>query len=176
MVRAEDIVQAAYELLGVPYRPWPSGNSVPMWLDDGPYMDAFFNAGHEVALAELRSHLRRVGVMGVDLVHYTLIANGLYEAGLDSGGTGTFGKYLKNTFDFDPDSPGQQGAIALRPYQGPRDEGGIALYVGPHRVIQSIPGEGVTDQYTDQQTYSWASQGHPRYRLTIYGFLPGVSY
>ena len=41
MVRAEDIVQAAYELLGVPYRPWPSGNSVPMWLDDGPYMDAF---------------------------------------------------------------------------------------------------------------------------------------
>ena len=162
MVSADDIVQAAYELLGVPYRPWRSGDSIPMWLDDGPYMDAFFNAGHEVALAELRSHLRRVGVMGADLVHYALIANRLYEAGLDSGGTGTFGKYLKNTFDFDPDSPGQLGAIAL--------------YVGPHRVIQSIPGEGVTDQYTDQQTYSWASQGHPRYRFTIYGFLPGVSY
>jgi hypothetical protein len=147
-----------------------------MWLDDGPYMDAFLNAGHEIALDELRRHLRRVGVMGSDLVHYSLIANRLYETGLDSGGTATFGNYLTNTFNFDPDSPGQRGGIALRPYQGPHDDGSIALYVGSHQLIQSIPTEGVTDRYTDQQTYSWASQGWPRYRFTVYGFLPGVRY
>ena len=135
-VSAEDIVQAAYQLQGAPYRPWRSGNSIPMFLDDGPFMDAFFQGGHEAGLAGLRSHLQDVGVMGVDLVHYALIANRMYEMGLDSG----------------------------------------ALYVGPHRVIQAIPGEGVTDAYTDQQTYSWASQGYPRYRFTIYGFLQGVRY
>jgi hypothetical protein len=30
MVSTDDIVQAAYSLLGVPYRPWRSGNSIPM--------------------------------------------------------------------------------------------------------------------------------------------------
>jgi hypothetical protein len=173
MVSAEDIVQAAYSLLGVKYRPWQPGNSIPMWLDDGPYMDAFLHGGHERALAELRLHLHNVGVMGADLVNFALVANRLYETG---GGTGTFRNYLTNTFDFDPDSPGRRGAIALRPYQGPQDDGSIALYVGPHQVIQSIPGEGVTDQYTDKQTYSWASHGYPRYRFTVYGFLRGVRY
>ena len=176
MVSAQDIVNAAYSLSGVRYRPWRPGNSIPMWLDDGPYMDAFLNAGHKIALAELRAHLHQVGVMGADLIHFALIANRLYGTGLDSGGTGTFGNYLVNTAAFDPDSPGQRGAIALRPYQGPQDDGSIALYVGPHQLIQSIPSEGVTDRYTDQETYSWASQGYPRYRFTVYGFLPDVRY
>ena len=175
-VNAQEIVQAAYQLQGAPYRPWRSGNSIPMWLDDGPYMDAFMQGGHEAGLAGLRSHLQDVGVMGVDLVQFALIANRMYEMGLDSGGTGTFGNYLVGTGSFDPDTPGEPGAIALRPYQGPQDDGSIALYVGAHRVIQSIPGEGVTDAYTDQQTYSWASQGYPRYRFTTYGFLRGVGY
>jgi hypothetical protein len=172
-VSAEDIVQAAYQLQGAPYRPWRSGNSIPMFLDDGPFMDAFFQGGHEAGLAGLSSHLQDVGVMGVDLIHFALIANRMYEMGLDSGGTGTFGDYLVRTGGFDPDTPGELGAIALRPYQGPHDDGSIALYVGPHRVIQSIPGEGVTDRYTDQQTYSWTE---PRYHFTIYGFLQGVRY
>ena len=34
MASAQDIVQAAYELMGAPYRPWRSGNSIPMWQDD----------------------------------------------------------------------------------------------------------------------------------------------
>jgi hypothetical protein len=81
-----------------------------------------------------------------------------------------------DTDGFNPGPPGELGAIALRPYQGPGDDGSIALYVGPHQLIQSIPGGyGVTDQYTDQQTYSWASQW-PRYGFTIYGRLPWVSY
>ena len=175
-VSAQEIVQRAYDLMGAPYRPWRSGNSIPMFLDDGDYMGVFLNAGHETGVKELRQHLLQVGVMGVDLIHYALIANRLYEMGLDSGGTGTFGNYLVNTGNFDPDTPGERGAIALRPYRGPQDDGSIALYVGPHRVIQAIPGEGVTDAYTDQQTFSWASQGHPRYRFTIYGFLQGVRY
>jgi len=37
----------------------------------------------------------------------------------------------------------------------------------------SIPGEGVTDQYTDQQIYARPEQ---RYRFTVYGFLPKVIY
>ena len=45
-----------------------------------------------------------------------------------------------------------------------------------HQLIQPIPSEGVLDRHTDQQTYSWASQGWPRYRFTLYGFLPGVRY
>ena len=87
--------------------------------------------------------------------------------------TGTFGDYLVNTSKFDPDSPAEVGAIAFRPYHGPHDDGSIALYVGPHQLIQSIPGEGVTDNYTDQQTYSW---NEPRYHFTVYGFLPRVNY
>jgi len=173
MPSAEGIVQAAYELYGAPYRRWQPGNSIPMFLDDGDYMGVFLNAGHETGVKELRRHLLQVGVMGVDLIHYAQIANRLYEQGLDSGGTGTFGDYLVNTSKFDPSPPGERGAIALRPYQGPQDDGSIALYVGAHQVIQSLPGEGVTDQYTDQQTYARPEQ---RYRFTIYGFLHGVRY
>jgi hypothetical protein len=117
----------------------------------------------------VRAHLLRVGVMGADLMNFALMYRGLET----NGGTGTFANYLVRTGSFDPDTPGQRGAIALRPYQGPQDDGSIALYVGPHKVIQSIPGEGVTDRYTDQQTYSWTE---PRYHFTIYGFLRGVRY
>jgi hypothetical protein len=159
MASAQDIVGAAYALQGTNYRQY-AGGSIPMWLDDG--------VGDHPPI----QHLRTVGVMGADLINFALVRNGLPP----NGGTGSFANYLVNTFPFDPSSPAQPGAIALRPYQGPNDDGSIALYVGPHQLIQSIPGEGVTDRYTDEQTYSWASQGWPRYGFTIYGFLPSVSY
>jgi len=133
-----------------------------MWQDDDIPI-------HSTGLDSVRAHLLRVGVMGADLINFALMYSGLET----NGGTGTFANYLVNTGNFDPDTPGERGAIALRPYQGPQDDGSIALYVGPHKVIQSIPGEGVTDQYTDQQTYSWTE---PRYHFTIYGFLRGVRY
>jgi hypothetical protein len=158
---AQDIVNRARVLLGVHYRPWRPGNSIPMWLDDGPGVASTPNG--------LRIHLERVGVMGADLVNFALVLSNLPPG----GGTGTFRNHLTNTFDFDPDTPGEPGAIALRPYQGPQDDGSIALYVGEHQVIQSIPGEGVTDQYTDKQMYS---RPEPRYHFTIYGFLPDVRY
>ena len=160
MANAHDIVRAARTLLGAPYRQWQPGNSIPMWLDDG------------MGDPPPAWHLKNVGVMGADLLNYALQVNGLPPG----GGTGSFADYLVNTYPFDPSSPAQPGGVALRPYQAPQDDGSIALYVGPHYVIQSIPSEGVTDRYTDQQTYAWASQGYPRYRFTIYGFLPGVSY
>ena len=159
MASAQDIVGAAYALQGANYRQY-AGGSIPMWLDDGSY-----------SKNELRLHLGNVGVMGADLINFALQINDLPP----NGGTGTFANYLVNTFPFDPSSPAQAGAIALRPYQGPNDDGSIALYVGPHQLIQSIPGEGVTDRYTDEQTYSWRSQW-PRYGFTIYGFLQGVRY
>jgi len=155
---AQEIVQAAYELMGAPYRPWRSGNSIPMWLDDGiPLM------GWDM------DYLRHNGVMGADLINFALVYNGIRP----NGGTGTFADHLVNTFEFDPDSPAERGAIALRPYQGPQDDGSIALYVGPHKVIQSIPGRGVTDAFTDKQMYS---RPEARYHFTIYGFLRGVRY
>jgi hypothetical protein len=160
MVSAQSIVAAAYGLNGrVKYRHY-DGGSIPMWLDDGIYG------------VPNPSYLAPNGVMGADLINFALVKNGLPP----NGGTGTFANYLVNTYPFDPSSPAQPGAIALRPYQGPQDDGSIALYVGEHQLIQSIPSEGVTDRYTDQQTYAWASQGWPRYGFTIYGFLPGVSY
>jgi hypothetical protein len=163
MPSAEDIVQAASTLLGVQYRDWHPGDSIPMWLNDG-YGSSDLYA--------LRLHVSRVGVMGADLINYALQLNGIGP----NGGTGTFSEWLVNAGGFDPYSPGQRGAIALRPYQNEQDNGSIALYLDEHRVIQSIPSEGVTDNYTDQQTYQWASQGYPRYGFTTYGLLWGVSY
>jgi len=165
MASAFDIVNAAYQLYRarVKYRQWQPGNSIPMWLDDG--------LGNNPPTAHLVNHLVNVGVMGADLINFALVKNGLPPG----GGTGSFADYLVDKYDFDPSSPGQQGAIALRPYQGPNDDGSIALYVDGHRVIQSLPSAGVTDRYTDEQTDSCASQGWPRYGFTIYGCRPGVS-
>ena len=153
----QEIVQTAYQLLGAPYRHWHIGDPIPMWRKDG--------VGDPPPLW----HLQTVGVMGADLINYALERTGLPPG----GGTVTFGNYLVNTSKFDPDSPAEVGAIAFRPYHGPHDDGSIALYVGPHQLIQSIPGEGVTDRYTDQQTSSWTE---PRYHFTVYGFLPRVNY
>lgn len=158
MANAQDIVSAAYQLLGAPYRVWQDGNSIPMWLDD--------YAGDPPPV----THLRSVGVNSSDLLNFALEANGLPPG----GGTQAFANYLVNTVAFDPASPGQRGAIAFRPYEGPAvaQQGHVALYVDEHKLIQAIPGMGVTDQYTDQATYSWGAQ----YAFTIYGFLPGVQY
>jgi hypothetical protein len=34
-VNAQEIVQAAYQLLGAPYRQWHPGDPIPMWRKDG---------------------------------------------------------------------------------------------------------------------------------------------
>jgi hypothetical protein len=156
-VNAQEIMQAAYQLLGAPYRRWHPGDPIPMWRKDG------------VGDPPPAWHLHNVGVMSPDMLNFALEWNGLPPG----GGTGTFGNYLVRTLNFEPSSPGEVGAVAFRPYHGPQDDGSLALYVGAHQVIMSIPGEGVTDQYTDEQIYA---RPEPRYRFTIYGFLPKVIY
>jgi hypothetical protein len=162
LVSVDTLLQAASWLLGAPYRPWFPGWPIPMWRRDG--------VGDPPPLW----HLQQVGVMGSDLINYALEANGRPPG----GGTGTFENYLVRKWPFDPASPGQAGAIALRPYEGPApsQQGHIALYLGEHQIIQSIPSAGVTAQYTDEETYAWAAQGWPQYGFTIYGLLRGVQY
>ena len=160
-VSAQQIVEAAYELLGARYRHWHVGDPIPMWRKDG------------VGDPPPPWHLHNVGVMGSDLVNYALERNALPPG----GGTVTFAHYLVNTLDFDPDSPGQPGAVAFRPYSGPglEQQGHIALYIGQHQLIQALPywDAGVTVDYTDQETYSW---DFPQFHFTVYGFLPGAHY
>jgi hypothetical protein len=161
MVSAEDIVRAAYELQGAPYRLWHPGDPIPMWRKDG------------VGDPPPSWHLQSVGVMGSDLINYALERNGLPPG----GGTKAFANYLVRTMDFDPTTPGQMGAVAFRPYSGPapEEQGHLALYVGSHQLIQALDNAGVTGEYTDQETHSWGLY-LPQYRFTVYGFLPGVRY
>ena len=159
MVTGEDIVNAAYELLGAPYRLWQPGMSLPTWIGD--------NRGDPPPA----SHLMSVGLECADLVSYALARNGLsypYQAG-----TGTFGDFLIDTSDFDPSAPGEPGAVALKPYSGPawEDQGHAALFVDEHRLIQSIA-RGVTDTWSDEETYSWGGST----AFEVYGYLPGVAY
>jgi hypothetical protein len=158
-VSGQDIVVSAKKLLGARYRTWYYGASLPMWLDD--------NAGDPPPLA----HLQYYGVMCSDLVNWALEDNGLPPG----GGTYAFADYLVNTSDFDPSTPGVPGAIALSPYQSPAvgEQGHIAIYVDEgHTLIQALTSSGITDQFTDTETYNWGGDT----AFTTYGFLPGVSY
>ena len=73
-ISPQDLVQAAYQLLGAPYRRWFVGDPVPMWRKDG------------VGDPPPPWHLHNVGVMGSDLVNFVLERNGLPPG----GGTVTF--------------------------------------------------------------------------------------
>lgn len=158
-VTGQDIVNAAYEVLYAPYRLWQPGMSLPTWLDDWR------------GDPPLASHLMSVGLECADLVAYALARNGLsypYQAG-----TSTFGDFLVNTSWFDPSTPGEPGAVCLKPYAGPawEDQGHIAIYVDDHRLLQAL-GRGTTDAWTDTETWAWGGSTE----FTIYGYLPGVTY
>lgn len=157
-VTGQDIVNAAYEVKGAPYRTWYAGAPLPMWVYDG--------AGDPPST----SHIKEVGVMCSDLVSYALERCGLPPC----YGTENLAYYLENQQPFDPSTPGQPGAICLRPYTGPAlaDQGHVAIYVDEHTVIQALVTPGVTDSYTDTQTYSWGGSTE----FTVYGLLPGVDY
>ena len=150
------LLNAARQLLGVPYRQQSTDrpDTTPTWRRDG------------VGDPPPVWHLQQVGVRSYDLINYALEANDRAPA-----------RNLGKSFPFDPAAPGQPGAIAVaHSGENTRMEVHVALYLDEHRVLQCIPSEGVTDRYTDEETYAWASQGWPRYNFTIYGFLRGVSY
>lgn len=155
VVTGQDIVDAAREVLGAPYRTWYPGNSIPMWLDDN------------VSAPPSASHLMRVGVECSDLINYALERNNLdpvygTEALLDT---------IKDYTTFDASRPGQAGAVAFTPYSGPdlSQQGHIVLYTGAHSTIQALPNPGVTEDFDDIWTNAYIG-------LTYYGFLPGVDY
>ena len=91
---------------------------------------------------------------------------------LGSGRYRTWGNdYLVDARSFDPDAPGEPGAVCLATFGGNNGEGHIAIYVDEHTLIQSLTTTGVTDQFTDIQTHVWPECG-----FEIYGHIPGVDY
>src|SRR5919199_6343073 len=101
-VSAQNIVDSAYKLLGVPYRFWQPGQLIPLWLNDGQ--------GNPPPVA----HLQSVGVSSTDLINFALEDNGLQAI----GGTAAMPANLLNRVEFDPDTPGQTGAVAIKGYEG----------------------------------------------------------
>lgn len=158
MTTGQDIVNTAYLIKGAPYRTWSWGSSIPMWMYDGE---------DDPPSAE---HIMYAGVMCSDLVNWVLEMNGLPPC----YGTEYLAEYLVNQQPFDPSTPGEPGAICLRPYSGPAlsDQGHVGIYVDEHRLIQALYTPGVTDAYTDAETYSWGGSTE----FTIYGHLAGVDY
>ena len=157
-VSAQNIVDSAYKLLGAPFRFWQPGNPIPLWLNDGQ--------GNPPPVA----HLQSVGVSSTDLINFALEDNGLQAI----GGTAAMPDNLVDRVEFDPDTPAQPGAVAIKGYEGAGfgRQGHAVLYIGEHQVIQAIYDPGVTDEYTDQWLYAWGGD----FAFEWYGFLPGVEY
>lgn len=153
-----DVVKAAYELLGAPYRVWAPGMSTPTYLDD------------RVRDPPPAGHLKIMGVECADLVCYALARCGITV----HAGTGLLGDYLVDVQPFDIDAPGEPGAVAFKPYEGPalNEQGHVGIYVDDHRLLQSLYSYGVVDDYTDTQTYGWGGSTE----FMLYGKLPGISY
>lgn len=158
MPTGQDIVNAAYEVLGAPYRTWSLGSPIPMWSYDG--------AGDPPP----SEHIKEYGVMCSDLVSWAAMRCGLGPV----YGTEALAYYLVDQQPFDPSTPGEPGAICLRPYSGPalRDQGHVGIYVDEHYLIQALYTPGVTDAYTDAETWGWGGSTE----FTIYGYLAGVDY
>ena len=162
MVTGQDIVNSAYKLLGAPYRAWTPDAPLPMWLNDG--------AGNPPPA----SHMLQVGCMCMDLISWAMMDNSLETV----YGTEALENFLVNTQDFDPNSPGEAGAIAYDPYisSAKGSQGHAALFVNEHTLIQALDGGtgwyGVTDAHTDYETYAQGGD----LQFTRYGYLPNVQY
>lgn len=156
-VTGQDIVASARKLLGASYRMWYSGNTVPMWLNDGqgdpPSVDWI---------------VQNVGVMCSDLINWACEDNGLSAV----GGTGAWAYAMVDWVEFDPDAPGEPGAIAVKGFTDGYYQGHIGLYTGEHSFIQSLITPGVTEDYTDAETWGWGGET----QFQWYGRIPGVSY
>jgi hypothetical protein len=157
-VPAIAIVDAAREVLGANYRWWYQGANVPMWLDDGYGL-------HDVPASHIYND---VGIMCSDLINYACLKNGLDVY----GGTEWWNN---NIIDWEPFNPATDathlGTICVKGFSAEWAQGHIALYTGKHTIIQSINYPGVTEDYTDSETYTWHECD-----FQWYGFIPGVDY
>ena len=72
---------------------------------------------------------------------------------------------------FDAKSPGEVGAVAFAPYEGPllSQQGHVVLYAGAHSTIQALVNPGVTEDYDDIWTNAHIGR---RY----YGYLRVANY
>lgn len=154
-VTGADIVNAARELVGIPYRVWRVGDPIPLWSNQYP------QGPPPVSWIQAR------GIDCSDLVSYALQRCGLPAI----GGTGDIANSIVDWSKFDASTPGEVGAVAVTAYQGPAlaDQGHVLLMTGEHTTIQSLFSDGVTEQYTDQETGQMLS-------LEWYGKLPSVDY
>lgn len=107
------------------------------------------------------------GVMCADLVAFACLDNGIDAP----AGTSAWWDFLEEREDFSLETPGEVGAVCMSPYQDPYDQGHIAIYTGEHYIVQSITSGGVTNDWTDYETYPW-----PECHFTLYGKIPGVDY
>lgn len=156
MATGQDLVDAARKLLSAPYRMWYDGAPVPMWLYD------------QMGDPPPVEYLLDVGVMCSDLIN-----DACEECGLPAiGGTGAWASAIVDWVRFDPETPGVPGAIAVKGYTDPWLQGHIGMYTGEHSFIQSLITPGVTEDYTDAETYYWGGET----AFDWYGFIPGVDY
>ena len=101
-------------------------------------------------------------------------ALGSHGLGVHTQPPSCFRKFGRRATEFDSDTPGQPGAVAIKSFEGASfgQQGHAVLYIGEHQVIQAIFDPGVTDEYTDQWLYAWGGD----FAFEWYGFLPGVQY
>jgi hypothetical protein len=120
-VSAQDIVNSARKLLRAPFRLWQPGQLIPLWLNDGQ--------GDPPPVA----HLLSVGVSSTDLINFALRDNGLPVI----GGTAAMPDNLLNRFEFDPNTPGELGAVAIKGYEGAGfgHQGHAILYIRVYRLL-----------------------------------------
>lgn len=159
MVTGQDIVDAARQILGSPYRWWGGGE---LELAAPFYMGGAIAAGFD------RNFVKREGVNCAGLLNWARA-----ECGLDPlGGTGVFPDFLSERQLFDPTTPGVPGAVAIHPYEGGMGfpaEGHVVLYSGEHSVIQSDAGRGVNEDDQDYEAHEWSD-------FVYYGLMPDVYY
>ncbi len=161
-VTGMDIVNAARQFAGAPYRYWtgvypevgPPGYTD--WQDPGYYYPGYVYSE---------------GVHCAGLVNLARMECGLTPIGL----TKQYGDWLWNEgtgeyFNPDPNSPGVPGAICVKPwdpYTGA--EGHVAIYTDAHTLIQAVLNPGVYEGEQDYDSYNWAG-------YTTYGLMPDVDY
>lgn len=146
MATGMDIVNAAREYIGAPYRYWTG-----VYPEYGPpgYND-WQNAGYYPS-----GYVTSEGVHCAGLVNLARMECGLQPIGLTkqysdwiwASGTGSY---------FDPSSPGVPGAICVIPWDPSTGaEGHVAIYTDAHTLIQATLSSGIWEGEQDYDSYQW---------------------
>ena len=160
MATGMDIVNAARQYVGAPYKWWTG--AYPEYGPPG-YND-WQNPGYYPP-----GYVTSEGVHCAGLVNLARMECGLQPVGLTKqyadwawySGTGAY---------FDPSTPGVPGAICVVPWDPSTGaEGHVAIYTDAHTLIQATATSGVWEGEQDYDSYAWAG-------YTSYGLMPDVEY